>query len=84
MEEWGEIKSKDEVHEFLKHNCNYEEIINEETGRIIRKVIGVSENNTVEESNYHQKCRQLAYEFFNTVIPEPDPDHNDINLDFNR
>lgn len=84
IEEWDEIKSKDEVHEFLKHNCNYEEILNEKTGQIIRKVKGASENNTVEESMYHKKCRQLAYDYFNTIIPEPEPEGDDIKLDFNR
>ena len=84
IEEWGEIRDKNEVHEFLKHNCNYEEVHNEETGQVIRKVIGVSENNTVEESMYHRKCRQLAYDFFGTIIPEPDPDGDDISLNFNR
>lgn len=91
MDEWGEIKSKEEVHEFLKHNCNFEEIVNEDTGQVIRKVIGISENDTAQENLYQQKCRQLAYDYFNTIIPEPDPDYDkdapnekDIDLNYNR
>ena len=70
-EEWGEIWSINQTHEFLKTNCNYIEYVNEETGEIIRRTKSTTENNTVEQEDYHEKCRQLALNFFNTDIPLP-------------
>lgn len=69
---WGEIWSMEETHEFLKSNCNYTEIINEDSGEIIRKVKSTTENTTVTQEEFHEKCRQLCSSFFNTEIPLPD------------
>ncbi len=71
-EEWSEIWSISEVHEFLKSNCNYDEFVNENTGEIIRKVRSTTENTTVSQEDFHEKCRQLCDSFFNTVIPLPE------------
>lgn len=70
-EEWGEIWSIKETHEFLKSNCNYIEFVNEETGEIIRKVRSTTENTTTIQEEFHEKCRQLCHSFFNTEIPLP-------------
>jgi len=71
-EEWGEIWSLKEVHEFLKNNCNYLELVNENTGEIVRKTKSTTENTTIEQEEFHTKCRNLCYDFFNTEIPLPD------------
>lgn len=71
-EMWGELWSKDDVHEFLKNNCNYKEYVNEETGEIIRKTKSTTENSTAEQEMFHEKCRRLSEEFFNVEIPLPD------------
>ena len=47
-EEWGELWSTDKVHEFLKTNCNYEELINEDTGEVVRRTKSTTENDTVD------------------------------------
>jgi len=72
QEEWNELMSIQEVHNLLKSNCNYEELVNEETGEIIRRVKSTTENTTVEQEVFHEKCRRLALEYFNTTIPLPD------------
>lgn len=81
-EEWGEIWTPEETHEFLKTNLNYEEYVNENTGEIllneltgipIRKPKSTSENNTMTAEEYHEKCRQLAWNMFQYQIPLPDP-----------
>lgn len=70
-EEWGEIWTIEKTHEFLKTNCNYEELVNEETGEILRRTKSTSENDTGEQENFYSKCRKLCLDFFNTVIPLP-------------
>lgn len=69
--EWDEIWSLEETHNFLKSNCNYEELINEDTGEVIRRTKSTTENSTADQEEYHKKCRRLADEFFNTEIPLP-------------
>lgn len=69
--EYGEIYLVNEVHEFLKTNCNFKEIVKEETGQILRKVKSTKENNTKEQEEFMQRCRTLAKDFFNVEIPLP-------------
>ena len=71
-EEWGEFWSSEDMHEFLKTNCNYEEVISEDTGLILRKTRSTTDNSTTEQEDFHEKCRRLAHDFFNTEIPLPD------------
>lgn len=68
---WGEVRGKDFTHEFLKANCGFKEVVNEETGEIIRVPKSTTENTTTEQELYHDACRQLAQEFFNVTIPLP-------------
>ncbi len=78
-EEWAEIWSRSQVHEFLKTNCNYEELINEETGLVVRRIKSTTENTTGDQEEYHTKCRTLALDYFNTTIPLP---NEEIELEF--
>lgn len=71
QEEWGEFPTKNEVHEFLKYNCNYEEKVVEETGEIIRMSKSTVKNTTVDQEEFHEKARRLALEMFNVEIPLP-------------
>lgn len=73
-EEWGEIWSKDEVHHFLKSNLNYEELVDEGTGMIIRKPKSTTENSTYSQEEYHKACRDLAWQMFEYKIPLPNED----------
>lgn len=70
-EHWGEIKSAEETHEILKFSCNYDEKVNEETGEIIRVPKSTTELTTTGFMDYHQKLRQLAMDYFNTILFEP-------------
>tara|TARA_R110002167_G_scaffold81296_6_gene222719 strand:+ start:6889 stop:7362 length:474 start_codon:yes stop_codon:yes gene_type:complete len=80
-EEWGEILSPEEVHEFLKTNLNYEEFADPETGEIlfneitgspIRRPKSTKENTTFSQEEYHEAIRQLAFNMFGAEIPLPD------------
>ena len=80
-EEWGEVWNKDEMHEFLKSNLNYEEYVNEDTGEVlinpetnvpIRKPKSTKDNTTVSQEDYHKACRDLAWNMFQYQIPLPE------------
>ena len=70
-DEWGELRTLEQTHEFLKYNCNYDEKVNEDTGEVFKLSKSTTKNNTKEQEMFHEKCRQLAYENFNIVIPLP-------------
>ena len=69
--EWGEPYSIQETHEFLKYNCNYTEKVNEATGEVLRASKSTKDNSTTDQEMFHLKCRQLAQEMFNVLVPEP-------------
>jgi hypothetical protein len=82
-EEWGEVLSADDVHSFLKSNLNFESVVDFETGElmtnpingeVIRKPKSTAENTTKSQENYHEACRQLAWEMFKVIIPLPNED----------
>lgn len=73
-EEWGEIWSKEEVHHFLKSNLNFEELVDDETGLILRKPKSTTENSTYQQEEYHKACRDLAWNMFSHQIPLPNED----------
>ena len=70
-ESQGVFYSEKDTHEFLKANFNYKELVNEETGEILRIPKSTTENRTFEMEEFHEICRQKALEFFNVVIPLP-------------
>ena len=70
-EEWGEAWSSEQTHEFLKSHCNFKEIVNQNTGEIIKVPLSTADLKTVEFEEYLEKCRRLAYDFFNVQIPFP-------------
>jgi len=74
--EWGDFYSKDEVHEFLKYNCNYLEKVNTETGECIRFSKSTTQNSTTEQEEFHLRARQLAEEMFDVQIPLPNEQIN--------
>ena len=71
LEAWGEIKSKEEIHEILKFTCNYEEKINPATGEIIKVARSTTELTTSGWMDYELQLKQFAKDYFNAVLPEP-------------
>ena len=69
--EYGEQVTQAQAHEFLKANFNYTELVNKETGEVLRIPKSTTENKTFEMEEFHEICRQKALEFFNVVIPLP-------------
>lgn len=72
QDEWGEFFTSQEVHEFLKYNCNYIEHADTETGEFVRVSKSTKENSTVEQEEFHMSARHLAFSMFKCVIPEPE------------
>ena len=70
-EEWGEVAGSEETNNFLKTNCNFVEVVNEDTGQVLRRVKSSTENTTIDQEKFHENCRTLALDFFNTEIPLP-------------
>jgi hypothetical protein len=74
--EWGEILSNEQTHEFLKSNFNSEEKVIEKTGEILTIPKSTTKNSKTDQEVYHEICRQKALEFFNTIIPQPNEQLN--------
>lgn len=70
-EEWGETWSSIQTHEFLKSHCNFKEMPNIANGEIIKIPLSTADLKTIEFEEYLEKCRRLAFDFFNVQIPLP-------------
>lgn len=67
----GEWLTKVEVHEFLKLTFNYKELVNMNTGEMIKLPVSTTESSTIEFELFLDKCRHFADEFLNIIIPLP-------------
>lgn len=67
----GEWLTIDAVHEFLKANFNYKEIVNQNGGEVIKMPVSTTELSTIEFEEYQDRCRIFADEFLNIIIPLP-------------
>lgn len=78
-DEWQQDVGKDECHEILKRECNYEELANRETGEIVLDKNGKSLRipkptsglTTTEFEEYQDRCRKFIFEYFNRQCPLP-------------
>lgn len=59
------------AHEELKWNCNYEEVVNEETGVVARYARSTADMTTVEFEEYLERCRVFVMEWFGVDCPLP-------------
>lgn len=82
-QEWGDIWTVDEVHDFLKGNLNFDVLVDDSTGElavnpvtneVIRKPKSTTKNTTFSQEEYHEAARQLAWEMFQYTIPLPNED----------
>lgn len=63
--------SQEQTHDFLKSNFATKEIVNEDSGEILRSVGSTTEMNTMEFSNFIEYIQQWAAEYLGVVIPSP-------------
>ena len=72
LDTWGEIWTAEKVNEFLKQQFAFKEKVNTNTGEILRIPVSPTHDmSTMEREIYHLQCRNLAQEWFNVIIPEP-------------
>lgn len=71
LNEMGHDLNKDEVHEFLKSNFNFAEMVNEETGEVLRVPRSTANLNGSEFWELIDKVARFASEYLNEVIPMP-------------
>jgi hypothetical protein len=72
FETQGEHLSTNEVHEFIKFNFNYKEMVNENTGEVVRVSSTTTDKTTTEFGELIDKCIIFADTFFNITIPLPE------------
>ena len=76
----GELVSIEETHNIIKINCNYKEIVNENTGEIARRTKSTSELSTAEwEQEFKPRIQKWALDFLNITLPEP---NEQLNFNF--
>lgn len=66
-----DLQDPQEAHEILKAKFNTEHIVNEQTGEAIEVVKSTTRNNTLEQEEYHERCRRWAAEFWGVQIALP-------------
>lgn len=71
LERWGEIWDKDEVHDWNKNNIWHTEIIDNDTGEVIKKPGSSKAKTTVEFEERLEKLRQKFEIDFEWRIPLP-------------
>lgn len=70
-ETWGESISKEEAHENLKKECNYKELVSDDSGEIFRISKSTADLTTLAFEEYLEKCRQFIYTWFGITVPMP-------------
>ena len=58
----------------MKYNFNGDDIINEDTGEALKFAKSSTANTTTDQEEFHKRCRDVAYDMFNIVIPLPNED----------
>ena len=74
----GEWLTAEEVHEFCKSNFNYKEIVNENTGEVVRMPMKTADLSTIDFELYLDMIRTFSDEFFGVIIPLPN-EQSEIN-----
>lgn len=80
LKELGHDINKDEAHEFLKSNYNYDEILNEDSGELLRVPKSTANLTGSEFWAYIDRIARFAAEFLNEVIPGPG-EQSELNFD---
>ena len=77
----GEWKTAEDMHEILKAECNHKELVNPETGQILKVPQSTTGLSTVDMEIYLEKCRRFIDEWFNRRVPLP---NEQAEADFER
>ena len=67
-----EFTNTEQLHEFFKAQMTADEVVNRETGEIVKFPSSTSSMSTVDFSAYCEKLREYARDYLNVEIPDPD------------
>jgi hypothetical protein len=70
-DKWGHEIGKEEAHNNLKKECNFEELIGEDTGEIFRLVKSTANLDTLKFEEYLDRCRKFIWEWFGVHVALP-------------
>jgi hypothetical protein len=70
----------EDTHEFIKANFNYKEIVNTDTGEVLRSPQSTTALSTFEFSEMKEKIQKWAVEWLNIIIPDPN-ENGTLNFD---
>ena len=73
-----EFVNIDEVDIFWKEIFANKELLNRETGEVMKIPLSKSQFMTIDEMTYCDAIRNYCSEYFNTYIPDPDPNWKQI------
>lgn len=76
MREIGEPIDKSRVHDMLKGMFLYEEVVNKDSGEILKVPRDFKDLSTIEFSEYKDNIQQWAAEWLHIVIPNPNEQTN--------
>ncbi len=68
---WGEDVSKEEAHAMLRDRFSFIERCHVATGEPVRIPVSTSKNGTMDQEDYHEKCRRWIFDVFGVVVPLP-------------
>lgn len=71
LDTWGEPCSIQEAHDSLKERYNFQEMVNPDTGEILKIIKDTRSLNTSEYSEYIENCRNFIHEWFGISVPDP-------------
>ena len=75
----GHFFSIEETHDVLKSNCNYKELISENTGEITKIPLSTTELTTIEFIEFMEKVEHFVFDYFSVTLPKPNEQLN-LNL----
>jgi len=70
-EMWGDDISKEEAHALLKDRFSSIERFHVATGELVKIPVSTTENGTMDQEDYHEKCRVWMKEMFGVTVPLP-------------
>lgn len=76
-----EFTSCEQLHEYFKNLFTAEQVVNKETGEIVKFPSSTAEMDTVQFSSYCEQLRSYAREYLNCNIPDPDKFRKDNEKD---
>jgi len=68
---WGEDIDSEAAHDILKTECNYKEVVKEDSGELLKIPVSTSALNTLQFEEYLERCRKFIYQWFGIVVPLP-------------